>query len=321
MFRSGFVLGAALLAAASGCSPMSENQEPVLAGVGTPNHITSDFSHVYVATDGPAGAKLHRVDKREWQQQPVCALPGPIDALKLASDHVYWLLDRKASGEPTVFVQKAEKKTGATVEPVLESRQRVTSFALDATHMYWTQTGPADHPDEAQSAGVLRAMDPTGVPTNVVTRLEGEPYRITLGGAHVYWVTKQPDGSSAVMSWAKMGGDPVELLMLHANELEGQLPHLAATDHGVYVLTRRELIEFGSDGAWSQQLRRGFIAHTDSLIFDFHHVYFRTQDGLTRMNPDASEPFPVAKAITGPFAVGADFVYWTKGQQVLRHEK
>ncbi|MFW5739378.1 MAG: hypothetical protein ACOC1F_03320 [Myxococcota bacterium] len=315
------LLGVGLVALASAaCSPMSSSQEPVLAGAGTPTHIASDLSHVYVTTQSAATTTLRRVDTQRWEQETVCALPGPIEQLELAADHAYWLLAHQASEEPTVVIQKAAKAPNANPEPVLRSQQRVTSFAIDATHLYWSQAGPADHSDEARSAGILRAMDASTTPTNVVTRLEGEPHRITLGGAQVYWVTKEPDGGSAVMSWPKMGGDHHELLVLHANEVQGKLPSLAATDNGVYVLTRRELILLGPEGKQVKRVIHGFVSDAPQLVFDFKHLYFRTHDGLMRMNPDGSEFLPYVPT-AGRFTVGADFVYWFRGNQVLRREK
>lgn len=321
MTRIALAVGTALLWALGACTPVSTAQEPVLAGAGKPTQIAVDLSHVYIATDQGGQNTLTRVDKERWEPQTVCALPGPIEQLVLAADSVYWLLEHKASDEPVVVIQKAEKAVNAKVEPLLRSQQRVTSFALDATHLYWSQAGDPNNPDEARTPGILRAMDPSATPTNVVTRLKGEPHRVTLGGGDVYWVTKEPDGSSAVMSWPKMGGDPVELLVLHRNEVQGVLPSLAATDDGVYVLDRRELILLSPEGKKSRQVRQGFVAERPDLVFDFRYLYFRTGGGLMRMKPDGSDFFPFAPVGQGPFAVGADFVFWFEGDKVLRAEK
>lgn len=321
MIRSTYCAGAVLMLSAASCTPMSTTPEPVLAGSGQPTHVASDLTHVYVATQKPGGSALARVDTQRWEPEQVCALPGPIEQLELASDHAYWLLAHQPSESPVVAVQRAAKSKGAEVEPVLRSAQRVTSFAIDATHLYWSQAGPAEDPDEAKTAGILRAMDPSSTPTNVVTGLRGEPNRITLGGADVYWVTKEPEGGSAVMSWPKMGGEPRELLVFHHNEIEGQLPDLAATDEGVYVLTRRELVLLGPDGKRARRIKRGFVAPVPDLVFDYRHLYFRTDDGLMRMKPDGSELLPFVQTGEGRFAVGADFVYWFEGDKVLRREK
>ena len=300
---------------------MSTTQEPVLAGSGQPVHVAADLSHVYIATQKGGTGSLIRVDTEEWESEPICSLPGPIDQLELAADYAYWLLAKEASDEPLVFVQRAAKNKDAEVEPVLKSQQRVTSFAIDATHVYWTQAGPANDPDEARTAGILRAMDPSSLPTNVVTRLRGEPNRITLGGSHVYWVTKEPDGGSAVMSWPKMGGDPNELLVFHHNEVQGRLPALAATDDGVYVLARRELILIGPEGKKTKRIRHGFVAPKPDLVFDYHYLYFRTDDGLMRMKPDGADFLPFVQGGSGRFAVSSDFVFWFDGDKVLRREK
>lgn len=321
MIRRAFQVGAALAFTVGACTPTSASQDPVLANAGEPTHLAVDLSHVYVATKKADGTTINRVDKEDWQSEVVCTVPGEIEQLTLAMDNVYWLLDHKPGGQATVAIQKAEKAPGAKAEPLLTSQQRVTSFAIDATHLYWTQAGDPNDPDEARSPGILRAMDPSQTPTNVVTRLKGEPNRVTLGGGQVYWVTKEPDGSSAVMSWSKAGGDPVELLLLHPDEVQGKLPALAATDDGVYVLGHREVILLGPDGKRSQRVRHGFIADESSLLFDYHYLYFRTDDGLMRLKPDSSEFLPFAPVGKGEFAVGADYVYWFDGDKVVRKEK
>jgi hypothetical protein len=321
MTRIVLATGTALLLSLGACSPMSTAQEPVLAGAGKPTQIAVDLSHVYVATDQGGQGTLTRVDKERWESQTVCALPGPIEQLVLAVDSVYWLLEHQASEEPVVVIQKAEKSANAKVEPLLRSQQRVTSFALDATHLYWSQAGDPKDPDEARTPGILRAMDPSSTPTNVVTRLKGEPHRVTLGGADVYWVTKEPDGSSAIMRWPKMGGDPSKLLVLHRNEVRGVLPSLAATDEGVYVLDNRELILLSPGGKKSRRIRHGFVAESPDLVFDYRYLYFRTAHGLMRMKPDGSDFLPFAPDGQGRFAVGADFVFWFDGDKVLRAEK
>lgn len=303
------------------CTPMDAKPEPVLAGAGQPTHIAADLSHVYIATSDKTGSTITRVDKERWDKEKVTTVRSTIRQLDLFNDAIYWLVDHPKSDSPVVAIQKAERKANAAAEDLVKTLQPITSFAWDATHLYWAQAGDPNDPDEVRSQGILRAMDPRSTPTNVVTRLQGEPHNITLGGGHVYWVTKERDGGSAVMSWPKMGGAPIELLMFHRSDVDGMLPALAEADAGVYVLTRRELVLIAAEGKQSKRIKHAFAAPKPELVFDFKNLYFRTNGGLMKLSPDNGEFLPIAPEGTGTFAVDASFVYWAQGGEVLKKEK
>ena len=285
-----------------------------------PRLLALDLMHVYlVSTDG-RGTTLTRLSKEEQiPPKQLGSSNGEATAVAVDDDSLYLVVHESANGPDSI--KRIPKKTGAVPANLLSTPNRVTSLALDATHVYWTQTGDVNQPDENKSSGVLRVMRTGGTPFNLAARQQGIPSQLALSATAVFWVRAAPDGSFAIMTVRKAGGEPATLATVSAAEAGSMPPVLAADDEAVYYVTTAGLMKIQAPSGRPIPLVRTSARPGTSFVIDSKRAYFQGPTGVMAASLQGGNAELLAPGVGTSLAVDEHALYWLSGTEVMQLPK
>ncbi|MBI5537561.1 MAG: hypothetical protein HY898_32865 [Deltaproteobacteria bacterium] len=297
------------------CAPSGPKM--VATGQQGMQHLTVDLSYVYWTTSDGRTSTLYKALKDDNQPPvQVVAVPGRVEALAVDDDGLY-LVVSGAQGQDVI--RKIPKKKGQPSDLVV-SKNKITSIALDATHVYWTQNGNPGDSDDTMTPGVLRVMRTGGTPLNLATRQQGIPRQITLSATHVYWVDSEPGKQNTILGLRKGGGSVITMAVVPDAETSG-VPALASDDTSLYYKTRTTIMRLNADGGVA--VKFATIPDSDSsiLAIDAHNLYFEGPRGPMRFGLAGGPAVPVADGAGPAIAVDSQAVYWLTAGSVIQMPK
>jgi hypothetical protein len=190
--------------------------------------------------------------------------------LRMAVDeaHAYWISDDESStGRPGLQAIVRAPKDGSAKATVVAETQGADDLALDASHVYWVEAGPA----RWQRCGRVMSVPKAGGAPSVVAEQQDLPTQILVHGTSIYWF------NSGVYP-APDAGTP-----------------LLAVANGALLTTAKQ-------GSWrmlvgNQVTTYGFAVAGDSLYWieeptDGIHVIERNSSGVQSPYPPGSCPTP-----------------------------
>ena len=99
-------------------------------------HLTVDLSYVYwTTTDGRSSTLMKALKDDNQPPVQVIAVPGSVEAIAVDDDGLYLVVSSTAAAGQDV-IRKIPKKKGQQQANLVVSRNKITSIALDATHIY-----------------------------------------------------------------------------------------------------------------------------------------------------------------------------------------
>lgn len=199
----------------------------------SPMGVAVDDGHVYFTNGGAehSAGMITRVDKDGTGKTLLASgLEWP-NGIAVDDDAVYWTEGGNSDGSSVpddrigARVMRLDKAGGAPL-PLATRQRNPESIAVDATHVYWTNSGGS----AGAAGGVMRVSKLGGAPQIVARADEALPSTYPSPGlaidvSNVYWTSTR---SGRVMAVTKSGGAPREL----SHEPSG--PMAIATD-GTFV--------------------------------------------------------------------------------------
>jgi hypothetical protein len=180
-----------------------------IGGIDSPGSVAVDGRYSYWGGHGQihdstgfeAAIARARLDgtKIDWTFIPAAAgMYEGIDQIAVDDDHIYWAKNFSHGGvEPFGSISRANLDgTGVESEFVTGFFGAiVTGLAVDANHIYWSQTGGV-RPDSTQTPAIGRAnLDGTGVERAFIPFPSGSsPGGVEVDAAHIYWFNAQATG-------------------------------------------------------------------------------------------------------------------------------
>ena len=280
-------------------------------------HLAIDLNYVYWTVGSGSSSTLMKALKDDKQPPvQVMAIPGAVQAVAVDDDGLYVVVE-PAPGQ--VFVRKVPKKTGQQPSDLVNTRSAITSIGLDATHVYWTQTGNALDPDDNATSGVLRVMRSGGTPLCMAARQPGTPGHIALSATHAYWLNSEA-GKHTIMAVRKAGGAATALATVPEAETGGA-PALAADDAAVFYKTRTAVMKLSPEGGAPTRLAE--VADSDSslLAMDARSLYFAGARGPMRLPLQGGVAVGLAEGAATAIAVDQGSIYWLTSGRVMQAPK
>jgi hypothetical protein len=280
-------------------------------------HLVVDLNYVYWTVGSGSASTLMKALKEDKQAPvQVMAIPGNVRAVTVDDDGLYVVV---AAGAGQNFVRKIPKKQGQPPSDLVNTRSSITAIGLDATHVYWTQTGTLGDPDDNQTPGVLRVMRSGGTPLCLAPRQPGTPGHIALSATHVYWLDSEA-GKSTIMALRKAGGTPVALGAVPESETGG-VPALAADDFGVFYKTRSAVMKLSSEGGAAVKLATVTDSDSSQLALDARSLYFAGPQGPMRMPLQGGAAQSLGEGAPTAITVDQESVYWLSSGKVMQAPK
>lgn len=291
----------------------------VAAGQPAAGHVTVDLNDIYwVTSDGRSSALMKAFKEEDRPAVQVSTIPGTVEALAVDDDGLYLVVAGTQPGAS--FVRKIPKRKSLRARDLISARTHITSIALDATHVYFTQAGPGVAGDDSTSPGVLRVMRTGGTPFNLAMGQPGEPRNITTSAAHVFWVNVEPGGKNAIMSVRKGGGAPVRLALVPDSETNGP-PALAADDASVYYKTRTAVVRIPADGGKPEPFATVSDSDCHKLLIDARALYFLSPRGPVRLDLQTRTTRLIGNGPGTDLAIDDRFAYWVWNGSVMQAPK
>jgi hypothetical protein len=236
---------------------------------------------------------------------------GAVSAMALDDRYVY-LVARKADlqGSSIVRVSKPQRAKPPQQKEIIRSSGEITSLALDAVQLYFTQSGNNSDPDDAASSGVMRTMSFGGTPFPVVAKQPGTPVNLLLSATHVLWINAEYGKQFSIMAFRKTGGQPVVLYRLAASETGNVAPAMATDDNSVFLKTRSLIIKVSIDGRIPDSLAQVQDSDVSPVAMDARNFYFLQGDQVLRfgIHTRITEKFSVLPGIRA-IALDDRFLY------------
>jgi virginiamycin B lyase len=256
--------------------------ERFIGGTELPGAVAVDGHYIYWAGYGQVahpteeqGAAIARArldgTKVDWTFIPN-ATNGPqvgIRQIAVDDDHIYWTEVFSHAG-----VTPAGSISRANLDGTGVERQFITGFAegavptglaVDANHIYWSQSGGI-YPSSTQTPAIGRAnLDGTGVERAFIPFPSGSyPGAVEVDDSYVYWINSRPDAfSSETIGRANLDGSGVDQSFIDGFGAHTNFPFDLAVDAGHLYWVDLGVQEFsgmigraGLDGA---NVDEGFI--------------------------------------------------------------
>jgi sugar lactone lactonase YvrE len=299
----------------------------------SPEKLTND------ANTGPeqAPAQIERDDLSGPPIETPGFIPGRAIGVAVDADHVYWAdpklgtigradLDGDPGSIDPEFIDPGTVECEVEEEPgvfeVIPARPRYV--AVDAEHVYWTNTGCSDKFGPLKETGTIGRADIDGDALSVEPAFipgATNPQGIAVNDEFVYWAdTGIGDGNDVAR--ATLAGKEVELHFLH--------PALSTNPWGIdlsanhiYVSAnyqadnRGYIMKFPLEGGDRENLIFGIKVGTRGVAVDGSHVYWATQaageEAIGRADLDLGNPesefIPLSGRPDG-LAVDSGHLYW-----------
>lgn len=200
---------------------------------------------------------------------------------------------------------------GSTV--VLASHQaQPSSVVLDATRVYWTNSGVD------ASGGSIASVSKYGGATTTLATGQSVPFGIAVDDTQVYWVNYDAGGSNgAVMAVAKTGGTPVVL----AKSTDG--PRTIVVDATrAYFLTSSAVQSVGKHGGVVSTVAptqcAGGIAEDDASLYWIVNCVMFPPQGIFKVAKTGGTPVKLTDEAPGRIVVDTDGVYWMSSDGAVR---
>jgi hypothetical protein len=308
-----------LAACASGGVPAPKS---IATGQSRPMHLAVDLGFVYWTSQSGSATTIMKIAKEQGVPVVVATVPGAgVSSIALDDENLYWIAPHPGGGQLADVIVGTSKHKKAPTKVVVRSKIAVTSMALDATHMYFTQAGDARDVDEWSTPGVFRLMVGRGSPGPLVTRQPGVPTNVVLNGTHVFWVNAHTGKQYTVMAAKKSGGEPRKLAEVPDTETAGVVPALAADDTGVYYRTSDAVWKVFQEVGTPTRVAKVPISNASYLAIDARALYFEGSDSVMRVSLAGGRPSDVARGVGGSVAVDDRAVYWLTGDGVMMATK
>ena len=261
--------------------------------------VAADGSHVYWADPG-AGA-IGRANLDGSEPDPGFIEPGPVE------------FEFEEEVKPGVFETKVES---------VESEPRYV--AVDAGHVYWTNTGRRDEFGPIDGEGTIgRANIEAAAPTEIEPAfIEGasNPQGIAVNEGHIYWANAARDPNKRAIGRSGIEGAGIEQKFVEAPF--SRVPYgVALSASSVYYGLNEEELDIGFlgrvplEGGKEESLFVG-KAGVRGVGVDASHVYWATQgeEAIGRSSIDLEgleTKFVKLAGKPNGLAVNAEHLYWS----------
>src|SRR6187399_1791718 len=252
------------------------------------------------------------------------------------SEHVYWVdpqlgtigrADLDGENKDPAFIEPGTTKCEVAGEPgVFEDvASRPRYVAVDALHLYWTNTGCSDEFGALEGTGTIGRAD-VGTPTPTEVEPEfivgaSNPQGIAVNATHVYWANAGREAGVRAIGRAEIDGGEVQQSFVKVS-FNGRAPTgVALSPTHLYFSANEENEDNGYIGRTlldGGEEDSAFIgkAGIRGVAVDGAHVYWATQgeEAIGRANLELKGPekgFIPLEGKPDGLAVDAGHLYWS----------
>jgi hypothetical protein len=223
-----------------------------ISGIEIPATVAVDGRYIYWGGYGAGDANEFEADivrarldgtKVDWRFIPLPIGPYEgLDQIALDDDHIYWTEIFSHLGFADGSIGRANLDGTGVDESFIDVFTEgavPTGIAVDANHIYWSQTGGIG-PDSTQTPAIGRAnLDGTGTERVFISSPSGtEPSAVEVDADHIYWINRQttwPFQEDFAIARANLDGTGVDQSFiggLHAGFPDAGFPADLAVDVG-----------------------------------------------------------------------------------------